>query len=134
MGIGPFSTGIGLFKRPYTIRRHGPESNVGGYTQAKYEDFITRLNVQPQAPHDFEANPEGDRTVKHLKSWGPDMLISADEYTGTPGDLLYYHGLWYECKSSAMWDHTILSHYQSDFVALPATEQTKHKQPGVTPP
>jgi len=114
---------IGLFKKPYIIRNHGPQSNIKGYTAATHADSIVRLNVQPQAPDEYEGDPSGERTIKRLKSWGPDRLTSADEYSGIPGDMLFYHGIWYECTSSVMWGHTILSHYQSDFTALPASKQ-----------
>ena len=116
---------IGLFRKPYVIQKHGEQTVIDGYASAEYVDSITRLNVQPQAPDDYQGNPEGEKTVKHLKAWGADKLTSADEYNGIPGDRLYYHGVWYECKSSVMWDHTILAHYQSDFVALPAEKQPK---------
>jgi hypothetical protein len=115
--------GIGLFKKPYTLRKHGKQTNIDGHMVAPYTDMIVRLNVQPQAPNEYEGDPEGERTIKRLKSWGPSQLASADEYSNTPGDLLFYKGIWYECTSSADWDHTILSHFQSDFVALPASKQ-----------
>jgi len=115
--------GIGLFKKPYTLRKHGPQININGHMAASYTDTIVRLNVQPQAPHEYVGAPEGETTVKRLKAWGPSQLDSANEYTNTPGDLLFYKGIWYECTSSADWDHTILSHFQSDFVALPASKQ-----------
>ena len=114
---------IGIFHKPYTLRRHGEQTVVNGYASFAYADKTVRLNVQPQAPDSFEGRDEGDATVKQLKSWGPAMLTSANEITGVPGDLLFYNGAWYECKSSVMWDHTILSHYQSDFVILPADKQ-----------
>ena len=117
--------GIGLFKKPYTVRRHGPQKVVGGYAQAPFSDCVMLLNVQPQAPDSYQGLPEGERTVKHLKTYGRNKLASADERARVPGDLLYYHGAWYECKSSVLWDHTVLAHYQSDFVALPADRQPK---------
>jgi len=123
--------GIGLFRKPYTIRRHGPQNNIDGYMASPHEDSIVLLNVQPKTPNQYLGDPDGERTVKHLKSWGADALTSADEYAGTPGDMLFYMGIWYECKSSAPWDHTILSHYESDFVAFPASKQPD--APEVTP-
>jgi len=123
--------GIGIFHRPYTIRKHGPQVNVGGYTSASHDDIIVRLNVQPQAPDEYVGDPSGERTIKSLKSWGSDKLASANEYTGIRGDMLFYHGIWYECTSSVMWDHTMLAHYQSNFVALPASKQPD--PPEVTP-
>lgn len=121
---------IGLFKKPYTVRKFVTQTVVNGYASSAYTDKITRLNVQPQAPDTFNGGESGDTTVKHLKSWGADKLTSADEYSNTPGDLLFYQGIWYECTSSVMWDHTLLSHYQSDFVNLPADKQP----PPPTPP
>jgi len=120
---------IGLFKKPYTIRRHGEQTVTDGYAWYPYTDIITRLNVQPQAPNEFDAAPEGDRTIKRLKSWGPAQLTSANEYTGQPGDYLFYKGIWYECLSSVEWDHTMLRHFQSDFTALPAEKQPDPPSP-----
>ena len=114
---------IGLFKRPYTLRRHGEQSVTGGYASAPYSDITVRLDVQPFNPEEMMALPEGDRTVKRIKSFGPDRLTAADEFRGIPGDRLFYQGLWYECTSSVMWDHTILSHYRSEFTILPPREQ-----------
>lgn len=123
------SVNIRLFKKPYTIRRHTEQTIVNGYASAPYSDFITRLNVQPLTPDELAALPEGDRTVMRKKSYGPDKLISADEFEGVPGDRLFYNGHWYECKSSVMWDHTILSHYRSDFVVLPQCDQMPPPEP-----
>lgn len=122
---------IGLFKKPYVVRKHGAQTVIRGYAQAGYADSIAWLNVQPQAPNDYQANPEGEKTVKHLKSWGADKLASANDSDGVPGDMLYYNGLWYECKSSVMWNHTMLRHYQSDFVSLPVDRQPR--QPSISP-
>ena len=116
---------IGLFREPYTVRKHEPQKVVGGYAQAPFSDCVMQLDVQPQAPDGYQGLPEGERTVKHLKAYGPSRLTSADEHAGVPGDLLHYQGVWYECKSSVSWGHAILAHYQSDFVALPADRQSK---------
>lgn len=114
---------IKIFRRPYTIRKYGVQTVIDGYASAAYADSVVRLNVQPQAPDNMEPDPAGDHTVKLLKSWGSDKLTSANDFQGIPGDMLFYNGLWYECTSSVMWDHTILAHYQSDFVVLPAEKQ-----------
>jgi len=116
---------IGIFHKPYTIRRHGEQTVKRGLASAPYTDGTERLNVQPQPVDDFEARDEGDAVVKRLKSWGRNKLTSADEINSIPGDLLYYNGAWYECISSVMWDHTMLAHYRSDFVILPAERQPK---------
>ena len=114
---------IGLFKRQYTMRVYKEQTVSGGHASAPFKDIVVRLNVQPLTPDELMALPEGERTVKRVKTFGPEMLASADEYTGTPGVRLFYRGYWYECKSSVLWDHTLLSHYRSDFVILPQREQ-----------
>lgn len=114
---------VGLFRRPYTVRKHLPQEIIDGYPSARYRDFTMRLDVQPFTPDELMALPEGARTGKRVKTFGADELISADGYTNTPGDFLFYQGLWYECTSSVRWDHTLLSHYRSDFVLLPDGRQ-----------
>ena len=117
--------GIGLFKKKYTVRQHGSQRNIGGHMATDYQFITARLNVQPQAPDEYDGDAAGEKTIKRLKAWGTPRLTSADEYSGTPGDLLYYKGVWYECTSCVEWDHTILAHFQSDFTALPANKQPK---------
>jgi hypothetical protein len=115
---------LGLFKKPYTVRVYtAPQTITRGYASAPYSDKTMRLDVQPLTPDELLALPDGDRTEKRVKSFGPDKLTSADEFEGIPGVRLFYNGQWYECKSSVMRDHTILSHYRSDFVILPQREQ-----------
>ena len=114
---------IGLFKKLYTVRHYAKQTIVDGYAVASYTDTSKQLNVQPLTLDELMALPEGDRTVKRVKTFGPDRLTSSDAFEGIPGDRLFYCGYWYECKSSVMWDHTLLSHYRSDFVILPQRDQ-----------
>ncbi len=116
-----------LFRRPYPIRRYGKQTIVNGYAVNNSNDFITRLNVQPLSKNDLMALPEGERTVKRVKSFGSTALISADEHTGTLGDLLFYNEQWYECVTCVHWQHTALSHYEAEFVLL--KDQTKQPPP-----
>ena len=114
---------IGLFKKSYTVRRHEAQTIIRGHTASPFRDVILQLNVQPLAPDELMALPEGERTVKRLKSFGPDRLASSDEAEGIPGDRLFYKGRWYECMSSVEWDHTMLGHYRSEFTILPQRAQ-----------
>ena len=114
---------IGLFKRPYTLRSYAAQDIVNGYAAAAFTDSVKRLDVQPLNPDELMALPEGERTVKRIKTFGPDRLTSVDEFAGIPGDRLFYNGYWFECTSSVMWDHTILNHYRSEFVLLPQADQ-----------
>jgi len=124
---------IGLFKKPYIVRRYAAQTIVDGYASAPYKDTTMMLNVQPFTPDDLRVLPEGDSTKKRVKSFGPDRLASADEFEGVPGARLFYQGYWYECTSSVMWDHTILSHYRSDFVILPQRDQMPPPEEGGAP-
>ena len=117
-----------LFRRPYTIRRHGKQTIINGHAVSGNKEFTARLNVQPLSADDLLALPEGERTIARVKSFGADALIAADEHSGTPGDLLFFSGKWYECKSCVHWLHTPLTHYESEFVVL--ADQAGQKPPG----
>jgi hypothetical protein len=112
------SVNIRLFKKKYTLRSYEPQKIVKGHATAPYSDVIVSLNVQPLKADEMLALPEGERTTKRIKSFGPDMLTAADKYTSSPGDRLFYNGKWYECESSVDWNHTMLSHFRSEFVIL----------------
>ena len=114
---------IKLFKKPYIVRHYGAQTVEKGYASAPYTDAVMRLDVQPLTPDELMAVPEGDRTIKRVKTFGSGRLTSADEFNGITGDRLFYRDFWYECKSSVFWDHTILTHYRSEFVILPQREQ-----------
>jgi len=122
---------IGLFKKTYIVKKFGQQNIDGGYQSYTHTEIPVKLNVQPLSVNDLQALPEGSRTVKRVKSYGPDKLTSVDDMNNIPGDWLFYNGYWYECKSSVVWDHTPLSHYRSEFVILPENKQ--EPPPEVTP-
>jgi len=111
-----------IFRRPYTVRRHGQQEIVKGHAVCGYTELRTMLNVQPLNPDEIQALPEGERTVKRVKAFGDYPLTAANQFTGTPGDWLFYDGNWYECKSCVKRDHTPIAHYRSEFVIVPETE------------
>ena len=111
------------FRKPYTVRKYGKQEIIDGYPRAPYTDVKLRLNVQPLSADDLQALPEGQRMVKRVKAFGAARLASADEYEGVPGDRLYYQGLWWDCVSSVMWEHTALRHFRSEFTLLPPEDQ-----------
>ena len=117
-----------LFRRPYTIRRHGTQKIVNGYPVSDYSEFTTRLTVQPLSSDDLLALPEGERSIARVKTRGADALIDADEHSQTPGDMLFFQGKWYECKSCVHWLHTPMTHYESEFVLI--ADQRAHTSPG----
>lgn len=110
---------IRLFNKNYWIRRFGVQREVKGYLTSGHEDFVASLNVHPLGTDAIQALPEGERKLKRLEAHGEVALLVGDEKESRKGDLLYYHGDWYECVNSQMWDHTILSHYNYQFVLVP---------------
>lgn len=111
---------IRVFNKPYWIRRFSEQKNIRGYLVSDYKDFQTDLNVHPLSTDQMQAIPEGQRKIKRLEAQGEAILVVADEKLNRKGDLLYYHGDWYECVSSQIWDHTLLSHFNYQFVLIPS--------------
>lgn len=110
---------ITLFNKKYWIRRFGEQKEVRGYLTSGREDFIASLNVHPLSTDQQQALPEGEREVKRLEAHGTAELIVANKVDDTKGDLLYYHGDWYECVNAQLWDHTVLTHTNYQFVLVP---------------
>mgnify|MGYP001031497305 CR=1 FL=1 len=110
---------IRIFNKNYVVRRFGEQKNFNGYLTSEYEDFVASLNVHPLSADQMQALPEGQRKVKRLEAHGEVNLVVADEKLNRKGDMLYYHRDWYECVSSQIWEHTILSHLNYQFVLVP---------------
>lgn len=110
---------IRLFAKKYWIRRFGEQRVVKGYVTSGREDFIASANVHPLGTDAQQALPEGERKIKHLEGHGDIELHPANEAQNQKGDLLLYHGSWYECTNCQLWDHTVLSHYNYQFVIVP---------------
>jgi len=110
---------ITLFNKYYWIRRFGVQREVKGYLVSSNEDFVVHIHVHPLGTDQQQALPEGERRLKHLEGHGTVQLLVADERLNRKGDLLYYGGEWYECKSCVLWDHTILEHYNYQFMLVP---------------
>ncbi len=110
---------ITLFNKKYWIRRFGEQRLVRGYLTNTHTDFVASIHVHPLGTDQQQALPEGERRLKHLEGHGIISLCVADERLNRKGDLLYYGGEWYECRSCVLWDHTILSHYNYQFMLVP---------------
>ena len=115
---------LDIFKKNYVARRFGEETSVQGYYGAPHTDFLVRLDVQPLTADEVQALPEGERSIRRIKTLGGTRLTPADEDSGVRGDWLHYEGRWYECKSCQGWDHTLLAHYEAEFTQIPAGPQT----------
>ncbi len=110
---------ITIFNKKYRVRRFGEQSVVKGYVTTGHTDFTANLHVHPAGSDTINALPEGERKVKRLEAHGTDVLRSANQDAGVKGDLLYYHGDWYECVSAVEYDDTILAHWNYEFVIVP---------------
>ena len=77
-------SGLGIFRRNFTIRRFGKEEIVDGYGHTSYEDSTVSLNVQPLSADEIQALPEGERRTKRLKAYGDFTFTTADQSTGRP--------------------------------------------------
>lgn len=110
---------ITIFNKKYWARRFGPQRNVKGYLTTTHEDFTVSLNVHPVGNDTIQALPEGERKIKRLEAHGTSVLKPSDHEGNIKGDLLFYHGNWYECISAAEWDHTVLNHINYQFVIVP---------------
>lgn len=111
---------ITLFNKPYWIRRFGAQREVKGYLYSGYEDISVDLNVHPLSTDTIQALPEGERKIKRLEAQSSVPIIASSQKDEVKGDLLLYDGDWYECVSSQKWNHTILSHWNCQFVLVPA--------------
>lgn len=109
---------ITIFNKKYWVRRFGPQEYVNGYAKNSYSHFVASLNVHPGSDQ-MNGLPEGERHLKRLEGHGTDLLIASDQRSDQKADLLWYHGAWYECTSAVMWDHTILNHWNYQFVEVP---------------
>ena len=110
---------IEIFNKDYTVRRFGEPKEVRGYMTTTHEDMTVSMNVHPLGTDALQALPEGERKIKRLEGHSSQKLIIADANSGVKGDLLLYHGEWYECVSAVEWDHTLLSHLNYQFVIVP---------------
>lgn len=117
--------GFSFFKSSYTIRRFNSKETkiIDGYSHTFYEDIEgVILNVQPDGQDSVQANEEGERRSRKLKTYGDFHLASANQATGQRGDWLLYKGSWYECVSAVIWEHTPLAHCRGEFVEVPSSE------------
>lgn len=127
---------ITIFNKKYWVRRFGEPKNVRGYITSGREDFVVSLHVHPMGSDAMQALPEGERKMKHLEGHGTAALIPANQETGVKGDLLLYHGEWYECTAAQEWDHTVLSHINYQFCLVPTNSPRSAdiKDPPTTAP
>ena len=77
-----------FFKRDYIVRRFGKETVVEGFSAAPYEDSVLKLeDFQPLSADEIQALPEGQRSIRRIKSIGTTQFTPADEKTGVRGVL-----------------------------------------------
>ena len=112
--------GIGLWKKPYTLRRFKGAVASGGYVTQDYEDMVVRLDIQT-TDKSGTMSEFGDHTVQRIKVFTIDKkteIKPADEKSGTSGDWVWFQGKWFECRSARLSENTILHHWTCTFVEL----------------
>lgn len=109
-----------MFESGYILRRFSAPSPDGCCV---YQDHIVRLNVQSLNSKELQVLPEGERSLRRIKSFSKVEIHTVSQRTGTPADQLYCDGEWYECEQASKWSHTPLSHYECQWVVLPEGEQ-----------
>lgn len=111
---------ISIFNRKYWVRRFGEQKEVKGYLTTQNIDFVASIHVHPLGNDKVMALPEGERNVLRLEGHNSSPpLRAANQELNQKGDLLRYDGAWYECVSAQKYDHTLLSHYNYQFVIVP---------------
>jgi hypothetical protein len=106
-----------IWKKYYTLRRFKQQEFQNGYASSGYEDTKVFLDVQPDN-NSSVVTPDGRRRTAGITAYGTFPIVVDNVEDGTKGDWLFYEGWWYECRSSMMYEHSIVSHYTSSFVAV----------------
>lgn len=106
----PFS----LWRKPNTVRRYGPSEPQDGYlVPGSYEDMSIEMDVQV-GKCETVTEEDGEHSLQKLEVFSDEEIRAADGQT--MADRLWYHGKWYECRSSVFLENTILSHYECEFI------------------
>lgn len=108
---------MNFFKKPYTIRRFLHPIFVKGYSSIPYMDLTVPGDVQTLSD-DIITTPDGTVSVKRLKVFCDEEIQVEDTEKQQKADRLYYHGKWFECKSSRLSENTSLKHYTATFTEL----------------
>ena len=116
-----------LWRKPYTLRRFNPQTYTNGYAVDNgYTDSIVKLDVQTNS-NGNSLEPSGQRDTQVIRAFGDFPIKAADTTAGTKGDMLWFNGKWFECTSCVFWEHTPLSHYDSQFISV--TEGVEAPEP-----
>lgn len=103
---------IGLWKKPYVVRRY----TIGyqnGYETSTKTDSIEQLDIQTTSKTQ-STQEDGDRSVQRIKAFGDfPFTVSKD---GTKADKVYFQNKWFECVASRLSDNTVIRHYTSEFI------------------
>lgn len=102
---------ISIFNKEYAVRRYTQD---GGY-----EESTVSVHLHPQENGSGTPWAESQGIVRHISGHGMVPLREADMENGTRADRIFYMGRWYECTSSVLYDRTVLSHYNYQFIVVP---------------
>lgn len=102
---------IQIFNRDYVMRRYAPDGS--------FVESTIHIHLYPEENGTSVPWAETEGIVRHISGHGMVPLREADIAGGTKADRVLYKGRWYECTSSALFDHTVLAHYNYQFIVLP---------------
>lgn len=118
-----------LFKRYIELIRHGTGgyyNNDGIYVRTDTTQRTISANVQPANNKDMELLPDGARTIRVIKVFTDEVLLSnqqATEYTEErKGDILIVDGVPFMVVRCDAWGSNVISHYES--IATEAGEKS----------
>lgn len=107
--------GLGLWKRQRILRQFKEPVYSNGIQTYDYDDVVIMADVQT-TDRSTTTGPDGDRSVQSLKVFCDFRVNVADQQSGMPGDMIWFQGKWFECRSSRLSENTFLSHWTSTFV------------------
>lgn len=111
-----------FFGEYYTLRRFEKEKIVNGYASMGYKDTTVFLDVQTLSDDEM-VEEGGSRDKWVLKTFGDFPIRCSKQEEGVKSDQLFYEGRWFECSSSRCSRNTILNHWTSTFVLIPANTE-----------
>lgn len=112
------------FRRPLTIFRYSTTPTLkddGTFVNGNRYPLTIMASVQPLRGKDLQALPEGRRGYRAVNIYTDELLITADQMTGTQADRFKWFGSTYEVVNVTRYPNTFLKHFEAQ-----ATEVNDH--------
>jgi hypothetical protein len=106
---------MNFLKKPRLIRRYSTPSNVKGYISIPFEEKTLPMDVQT-SDDAVMTTADGSKSIQRLKVFCDFELLIENEQAQQKADRLWFHGKWFECRSSRLSENTPLRHYTATFI------------------